>query len=166
MKAILLTALLTGAHFTNLQAQQNKTWFIEAGPYLGIPAWSFAVFHSFGIGVDARIARDFGSGFSGGGRIAYGHFFGKDAGGFKPKGFNMSGLYANLQYIYDGKLVAGGDIGLGYSFVDGNSEAGFARTGYLGYQWKQQDHLLTVAAYLNRTTPATYNIGVKSWFRF
>lgn len=165
MKSIFLSALLAGTFTTCIHAQQNKKWFIEAGPYIGIPAWSFHVGHSFGIGADARLATDFGSGFSGGAKITYAYFFGKDIGGFKVKGFNMSGLYANLQYVNSG-LVVGGDIGLGYSFAGGNSEAGFARTGYLGYQLKPNDHLLTIAAYLNRTTPATYNIGVKSWFRF
>lgn len=152
-----------------LQAQEKintKQWFFEAGPYVGIPAWSFSATRSVGFGVNARIARDLGNNFSGGGAIALGHFLGKKAGGFKFDGFTMAGIYADLQYTYLEKYVAGGNIGLGLGFSGNNSIAGFARTGYLGYQFRANDHLLTLAAYLNRTTLATYNIGIKSWFRF
>lgn len=155
--------------YSGLQAQgktNTKQWFFEAGPYAGIPAWSFKATHSAGLGVNARIVREFGNNFSGGGAVAFGHFQGKNVGGIKFDGFNMAGIYAELQYTYLEKYIAGGDLGLGLGFSGGNSIAGFAKTGYLGYQFKANDHLLTLAAYLNRTTLATYNFGVKSWFRF
>lgn len=164
---IFLLVFIIVSTLTELEAQNNK-WYVEAGPYVGVAAWTFSVGHSLGIGADARVARDFGSGFSGGGKVTYAYFFGKKIAGNGPKvsGVSMAGVYANLQYVHDGKYVAGGDIGLGFSAADGNSETGFARTGYLGYQWKQQDNLLTIAAYLNRTTIATYNIGIRTWYRF
>jgi len=155
--------------YSSLQAQEKtntKQWFFEAGPYAGIPAWSFGATHSAGFGVNAKLTREFGNNFSGGGAIAYGYFLPKDIGGFKSNGFNMAGIYVNLQYTHMEKYIAGGDVGLGLSFAGGNSTAGFARTGYIGYQFKTNDHPFALAAYINRTTIATWNIGIKSWYRF
>jgi hypothetical protein len=146
--------------------KQQKQWIIEAGPYIGRAAWALGNTRSFGLGLDGRVAKDLGSNFSAGGRLSFGNFFGKTVGGFKFKGITLIGLYANLQYTYLEKFLAGGDLGLGFSATDGNSELGFARTAYLGYSFNLNAHKLSLALYWNRTTFATHNIGVKAWYRF
>lgn len=167
-KIIFVLVLLCTFHSSFLYAQEKDSgkWFIEAGPYIGIARWTLGITNSLGIGVDARAARKFGENFSGGGRISYGYFLGKNKKNIQGKGISLMGIYANLQYVHDEKYVVGGDLGFGFSSSDGNSNTGFARNGYLGYQFKHDERLITVAAYLNRTTFATYNIGIKSWIRF
>ncbi len=166
MKKFTLHLTVWCALIPSLVKAQDKKWFVEAGPYVGISAWTLSVGHSLGIGADARIARDLWDNFSGGGKITYGYFFGKKIGDAKIPGVSLMGFYANLQYTHEGKYVIGGDAGLGYSFGGGESVTGFARTGYLGYQFTRDGRLFTIAAYLNRTTLATYNIGVRGWMRF
>lgn len=151
---------------TDKQYKQEKQWIIEAGPYIGRAAWTLGTSRSFGLGLDGRVAKDLGSNLSAGGRFSIGNFFGKKVGGAKFKGITLIGLYANLQYTYLEKFLAGGDLGLGFSASDGNSELGFAKTAYLGYSFDIDTHKLSLALYWNRTTFATHNIGVKAWYRF
>ena len=102
MQKIFIIMLLAGLLATgSLQAQTKGNtggWYLEAGPYIGVAEGVFHLSHSVGFGLDARIAHDFGDNFSGGGKITYAYFFGKDLGGIKAKGFNMMRLYANIEY--------------------------------------------------------------------
>lgn len=167
-KIIFVAVLLCTCYSSFLHAQEKSSgnWFVEAGPYIGLARWTLGITNSLGIGVDARAGKNFSDNFSGGGRITYAYFLGKNKKNINGKGISLAGIYANLQYTHDEKYVVGGDLGLGFSSSDGNSDVGFAKTGYLGYQFKQDERLITVAAYMNRTTFATYNIGIKSWIRF
>lgn len=167
-KIIFVLVLLCAGHTSLLFAQEktSESWFVEAGPYLGIARWTLGITNSLGLGVDGRFGRNFSENFSGGGRVSYAYFFGKNKKNIDGKGISLAGIYANLQYVYDEKYVVGGDLGVGFSSSDGNSEIGFARNGYLGYQFTYEERLITIAAYLNRTTFATYNIGIKGWIRF
>ena len=170
MQKIFIITLLAGVLAGNSSYAQTKSntsgWFLEAGPYIGVAEGVFHLSHSAGIGLDARVARDIAENLSAGGKITYAYFFPKDMGGIKAKGFNMMGLYANIEYAIDGKYIVGGDLGLGYSASGGESTTGFAKTALAGYKWTQNAHVITIAAYLNRTTLATYNFGLRGWMRF
>jgi hypothetical protein len=155
-------------------AQKEKffdVWKVEAGPTVSLPQWAFKMFNSAGVGVDIGVTRSFPKvkNLYFGGRIFYTYYFAKkhtDIGfGSATEPFHMIGVVADAHYIFRDRYVGGVNLGIGIPTIQYDG-IGLARTAYIGYRLPVQEHFLTPAFYMNRTTYATWNIGLRVSYSF
>ena len=147
-------------------------WEFNAGPMLTVPMWSFSSFNSVGFGVDASAHRPVSvlENLYVGGRVYAMHVLKKNG----PTGFifdylykpaTLIGIVADAQYRYQQKYIVGGNIGFGLRFPEYFGSTGLARSVYVGYQMPLGSKALTIDLNLNRTTFASWNLGLRGSFR-
>lgn len=145
-------------------------WKFDVGPAVAIPRWSFTAFNSAGFGVDASASSPVSilENLYVGGRVYVTHFLPKKELGFiyddlfRPA--NLIGIVADAHYLHQEKFVVGGNVGLGLRFPAFFGTGGLARSVYVGYQMPVGSRAFTIALNLNRTTLATWNLGLRGSF--
>lgn len=150
--------------------ETNDRWSINAGPVVAFPVRYLHLFHSFGIGADVAATHSINNGnWSAGGRANYTYFFGKSTNmsygntGSHYDAVHLFNVLAELNYLFNNRMIAGVDLGLGADITSGTTNATFARIAYLAYQMHMA-HAIIIALFFDQTNLQKH-IGLRASFQ-
>ncbi len=172
MLGVLLT-IVAATTAQKVKPPASKMKF-DIGPQFSYPLNpSFNRTHSIGLGATSRAAYYFTSEISTGIRVNYDYFLGREYNnaGISDRHYNLTwtSFLANFQYDFNDGFYIGGDAGIGFLSIKGNTNSMFNTSLYTGKAFKMIKSTGGISLYWTQARESSSRdetLGLRFHYRF